>query len=38
MHPGDAKMVFLIPELAYACPPGKVMRCVCVCVCVSVCV
>lgn len=24
MHPGDAKMVFLIPELAYACPPGKV--------------
>ena len=25
MHPGDAKMVFLIPELAYACPPGKVM-------------
>jgi hypothetical protein len=24
MHPGDAKMVFLVPELAYACPPGKV--------------
>jgi len=24
MHPGDAKMVFLVPELAYACPAGKV--------------
>jgi len=24
MHPGDAKMVLLTPDLAYACPAGKV--------------
>jgi FKBP-type peptidyl-prolyl cis-trans isomerase 2 len=24
MHPGDAKMVLLTPDLAYACPVGKV--------------
>jgi len=23
MKPGGAKLVFLVPELAYACPPGK---------------